>query len=334
MLAKLDFEKTSLDFKTKTCNYYPCETIRKIQPASEQYRPYKSETKKIMDKKNIGQKILHFPITKIIIGLIVCGVIVGAGQALIQQILELTNINKDLRNLIAGIFAAILAIISYISLFKLYEKREITEFSKKSIIKNLSIGIVLGVILQSLTVLMIYLKGGYSVISINPILFIIPPLTMGITSAIIEETLFRGIIFRIPEEKLGSYISLLISALIFGALHISNPNSSLSAGIGLAIQAGLLLGAAYIYSRNLWFPIAIHFAWNFTQSAIFGANVSGNAISKTLITSKIEGAEWFTGGQFGPEGSIQATIFCLIATIILLILSHKEGKIIKPYWKK
>jgi membrane protease YdiL (CAAX protease family) len=287
-----------------------------------------------MDKKNIGQKILHFPLTKIIIGLIVFVVIIGVGQTLVQKTLELTSIDKDLKNLIGGIFAAILVIISYTYLFKFYEKRKITEFSKKSIIKNLSIGIVLGVILQSLTILVIYLKGGYSVISINPILFIIPPLTMGITSAIIEETLFRGIIFRIPEEKLGSYISLLISALIFGALHISNPNSSLSAGIGLAIQAGLLLGAAYIYSRNLWFPIAIHFAWNFTQSAIFGANVSGNAISKTLITSKIEGAEWFTGGQFGPEGSIQATIFCLIATIVLLVLSHKEGKIIKPYWNK
>jgi membrane protease YdiL (CAAX protease family) len=49
----------------------------------------------------------------------------------------------------------------------------------------------------------------------------------------------------------------------------------------LAIQAaGLLLGAAYIYAKNLWFPIAIHFAWNFTQSAIFGANVSGNTIQK------------------------------------------------------
>jgi membrane protease YdiL (CAAX protease family) len=287
-----------------------------------------------MNKKNIGYKILHFPLTKIIIGLVVCGVIIGFGQTLIQKVLELTNIGKDFKNLIGGIFTAILAVISYTYLFKLYEKREIIEFSKKGIIKNLSIGIVLGAILQSLTISVIYLKGGYSVISINPILFIIPPLTIGITSAIIEETLFRGIIFRIPEQKLGSYISLLISALIFGALHLSNPNSSLSAGIGLAIQAGLLLGAAYIYSRNLWFPIAIHFAWNFTQSAIYGANVSGNAISKTLITSKIEGAEWYTGGQFGPEGSIQATIFCLIATIVLLVLSHKEGKIIKPYWKR
>ena len=287
-----------------------------------------------MNNMNIGHKIFHFPLTKIIIGLVVCGVIIGVGQTLIQKALELTSIDKDFKNLIRGIFTAILAIISYTYLFKLYEKREITEFSKKGIIKHLSIGIVLGAILQSLTILVIYLKGGYSIISINPILFIIPPLTMGITSAIIEEVLIRGIIFRIPEEKLGSYISLLISALIFGALHMGNPNSSFSAGIGLAIQAGLLLGAAYIYSRNLWFPIAIHFAWNFTQSAIFGANVSGNVTSKTLITSKIEGAEWFTGGQFGPEGSIQATIFCLIATIILLALSHKQGKIIKPYWKK
>jgi len=287
-----------------------------------------------MNKKNIGQKILHFPLTKIIIGLIVCGGIVGVGQTLIQKALDLTSIDKDLKNLIGGIFVAILAIISYTYLFKFYEKRKITEFSKNGIIKNLTIGIVLGVILQSLTILVIYLKGGYSVISINPVLFIIPPLTIAFTSAVFEETLFRGIIFRITEEKLGSYIALIISALIFGALHLTNPNSSLSAGIGLVIQAGLLLAAAYIYSRNLWFPIAIHFAWNFTQSAIFGANVSGNAISKTLITSKIEGAEWFTGGQFGPEGSIQATVFCLIATIILLILSQKEGKIIKPYWKK
>lgn len=287
-----------------------------------------------MDKKSIGQKILHFPLTKIIIGLLVCGVIVSVGQLLVGKLLNLTALDKDIKNLITGIVAATLAIISYTYLFKFYERRKITEFSKNGILKSLAIGIILGVVLQSLTILVIYLKGGYFVISINPLLFVIPPLTMGITSAIIEEILIRGIIFRIPEEKLGSYISLLISALIFGALHLSNPNSSLSAGIGLAIQAGLLLGSAYIYSRNLWFPIAIHFAWNFTQSAIFGANTSGNTISKTLITSKIEGAEWFTGGQFGPEGSIQATIFCLIATIILLTLSHKEGKIIKPYWKK
>ena len=287
-----------------------------------------------MDKKSIGQKILHFPLTKIIIGLLVCGVIVSVGQLLVGKLLNLTALDKDFKNLITGLVVAVLAIVSYTYLFKFYEKREITEFSKNGVLKSLTIGIILGVVLQSLTILVIYLKGSYSIISINPILFLVPPLTMAFTSSIFEETLMRGIIFRITEEKLGSYFALIITAVLFGAMHLANPNSSLIAAIGLAIQAGLLLASAYIYSRNLWFPIAIHFAWNFTQSAIFGANVSGNTISKTLITSKIEGAEWFTGGKFGPEGSIQATVFCLIATIILLTLSHKEGKIIKPYWKK
>ncbi len=287
-----------------------------------------------MDKKSIGQKILHFPLTKIIIGLLVCGVVVSVGQLLIGELLDLTALDKGIKNLITGLVVAILAIVSYTYLFKFYEKREIKEFSKNGLFKSLTIGIVLGVLLQSLTILVIYLKGGYSIVSVNPILFLVPPLTMAFTSAIFEEILMRGIVFRITEEKLGSYFALFISAILFGAMHLGNPNSSLTAAIGLAIQAGLLLASAYIYSRNLWFPIAIHFAWNFTQSAIFGANVSGNTISKTLITSKIEGAEWFTGGEFGPEGSIQATAFCFIATIILLTLSHKEGKIIKPYWQK
>jgi len=287
-----------------------------------------------MEKKKIGQKILYSPLTKIVIGIIVCAGVVVVGQILIQQLLNLIVINKDTKNLIEGICVAILAVISYSVLYKIYEKRKITEFSAKNIGKNLLIGVVLGAVLQSLTILVIYLKGGYTVISINPIVFVIPSLTMAFTSSIFEETLFRGILFRIIEEKLGSYIALFISALIFGALHLFNPNSSLIVGIGLAIQAGLLLAVSYIYSRNLWFPIAIHFAWNFTQGGIFGANVSGGGLSKTLITSKIEGAEIFTGGAFGPEGSIQATLFCLTATIILLILCHKKGKIVKPYWNK
>jgi membrane protease YdiL (CAAX protease family) len=287
-----------------------------------------------MDKKSIGQKIIHFPLTKIIIGVLVCGVVLSVGKLAMGKILNLTALDVSIKSLVTALVVAVFAIVSYTYLFKFYEKREVTEFSKKGLFKSLTFGIVLGVVLQSLTILVIYLKGGYSIISINPILFLVPPLTMAFTAAIFEEILMRGIIFRITEEKLGSYFALFISAILFGAMHLGNPNSSLIAAIGLAIQAGLLLASAYIYSRNLWFPIAVHFAWNFTQSALFGANVSGTTTAKTLITSKIEGAEWYTGGQFGPEGSVQATAFCLIATVVLLILSHKEGKIISPYWKK
>lgn len=286
-----------------------------------------------MNNKNIAQKILHFPLTKIVIGITLIVGIFILSKKLLGGIFQADFLTEDLTNLIVNIISSILTIVGYIYLYKYYEKRKITEFSTNGIARNLSLGILLGVVAQSLTILVIYLAGEYSIVSINPILYILPALGMAFSSAIFEEILLRGILFRIVEEKLGSYIALFISALIFGLLHLANPNSSLIAGIGLAIQAGLLLGAAYIYSRNLWFPIAIHFAWNFTQTAIYGASVSGNAMSKTLITSEISGSDWFTGGQFGPEGSIQATVFGLMASIFLLYLSHKKGNIVNPYWK-
>jgi uncharacterized protein len=188
--------------------------------------------------------------------------------------------------------------------------------------------------LQSLTVLVIELNGGFKILSINPVSFIIIPLTVAFTVAIFEEILIRGIIFRIIEEKLGSYIALIISAIIFGGLHLLNPNSSLISAICVAIEGGFLLGAAYIYSRSLWFPIAIHFAWNFMQSGIFGAITSGNEKTNSLLTTQITGTKIITGGEFGPEGTIQAIIFCLIATLILIYSNITNGKLINPYWEK
>jgi len=284
-----------------------------------------------MKSLSLTQKILHFSIVKIIVGIICCAGIVTVAQVGMSKLLSPTSLAKDEKMLLIGIIVAILSIGTYIFLFRYYEKRSITELSIKGLGKNLSIGILLGVLLQSLTILVIYLNKGFTVVSVNSILFILPSLAMAFTSAIFEEIVFRGIIFRITEEKLGSYWALAISAIIFGAMHLANPHSTVLASLGLAIQAGLLLGAAYIFSRNLWFPIAIHFAWNFTQSGIFGVSTSGSNMGKSLLTTKIEGATWFTGGQFGPEGSIQATLFCLVATIVLILLSHKQHKIIKPF---
>lgn len=288
----------------------------------------------ISEKKKLGSRILHSTITKILIGIIVCAGVVTIVQEGLKILLESVTINYEYKKLIISIVVAMSAVISYSILYKFYEKRKITELSANSLSKNLLLGVTLGVVLQSLTIFVIYLYGEFSVISVNSFIYLIPPLTMAFNSAIFEEILLRGILFRLIEEKLGSYYALAISALIFGTLHLANPNSSIGGAFELAIQAGLLLGAAYIYSKNLWFPIALHFAWNFTQSGIFGASTSGHAISKSLLTTKIEGAELITGGQFGPEGSIQATLFCLTAAIVLLFLSYRQHKIIKPYWVK
>ena len=224
-------------------------------------------------------------------------------------------------------------IISYVLFFKNYERRKVVEFAYQGLVKNLIIGASVGFILQSLTILVIYLNGGYRIVAINPLSFIVIPFVTMLTVSIIEEVLVRGIIFRITEEKLGSYIALTISSLIFGALHLANPHSSFLSGLCVT-TAGFLLGSVFIYSRNLWFPIALHFAWNFTQSGIFGAVTSGNEKSSSLLEAKIQGLEIITGGEFGPEGSIQATLICLIAAVIFLFLSFKGNKIIKPYWRQ
>ncbi len=286
-----------------------------------------------MDKNNIGQKFLRFALTRIILGIIVCVSITSIAQIGIKILLELTSINEEFKNLIGGSTATLLFIIVYATFYSLYERRKISELSGSNLAKNLITGILLGTVLQTLTVLVIYLNNGFSVISLNSFIHVLPSLTMAFTAAIPEELLFRGIIFRIVEEKLGSYLALAISAIIFASIHFLNPNSTLIITFGIAIQGGLLLGAAYIYSKNLWFPIAIHFAWNIVQSGVFGAATSGNIFGKSLLTTKIEGTELITGGQFGPEGSIQATLFCLAATIILMILNHRQKKIIIPYWR-
>ena len=280
----------------------------------------------------IKQKILEFPLTKIILGLILCFAVFILAQQLGGKILDLTLIDKNYRNLIKGIIASSFVIFAYIFFYRKYEKREIAEFSSKGILKNILLGILIGTTLQGLTILVIYFWGDFQIISVNPFSSIITPFAIAFSVAIFEETLLRGIVFRIIEEKLGSYISLAISAFIFGAAHLLNPDSSVISSICIGI-VGFVFGATYIYSRSLWLPIAIHFSWNFVQSSIFGAITSGNEQTSSLFNTNISGAELITGGAFGPEGTIQAILFWLLVSIIFMVIITKQNKIIKPFWK-
>jgi uncharacterized protein len=277
------------------------------------------------------QRILNAPITRILLGLLVCFIAFILAQQVTGKVLGLTVADKNIRNLIRGILSSTAVIAAYIYFFRNYEKRTVTEFSNNGIAKHILVGTGIGVLLQSLTILVIFINGGFEIVAINPVSSIIIPFTVAFSVAIFEEILIRGIVFRIVEEKLGSYISLLITAIIFGALHLANPNSTLLSGLCVGIEAGFLMGTACIYARNLWFPIAIHFAWNFMQSGIFGAITSGNEKTSGLLTTNITGSQLITGGEFGPEGTIQAILFCALAAIVLLQLS--KNKIIRPYWK-
>jgi uncharacterized protein len=279
------------------------------------------------------QRILNFPLTKIILGLLLCFTAFILAQQLVGKILDLTEIDKNFRNLIKGIIASSFVIATYIYFYKKYEKREIEEFSAKGLLKYTVLGTLIGTTLQGLTILVIYFRGDFQIISVNPFSSIITPFAIAFSVAVCEETLLRGIIIRIVEEKLGSYISLAISAIIFGAAHSLNPDSSIISSVCIGI-VGFMFGASYIYSRSLWLPVAIHFSWNFVQSGIFGAITSGNEKTSSMFNTHISGAELITGGAFGPEGTIQATLLWLLVSIILMIVITKQNKLIKPFWKQ
>jgi membrane protease YdiL (CAAX protease family) len=184
------------------------------------------------------QRTLNAPITRILLGLLVCYIAFILAQQLTGKLLDSSVSDKNIRNLIKGLLSSAAVIAAYIYFFRKYEKRAMSEFSSKGIAKYVVQGTVIGVLLQSLTILVIMINGGFEIVSVNPISDMIIPFTVAFSVAIFEEILIRGIIFRIVEEKLGSYISLLITVIIFGALHLANPNSTLLSGLCVGIEAG------------------------------------------------------------------------------------------------
>jgi hypothetical protein len=120
----------------------------------------------------------------------------------------------------------------------------------------------------------------------------------------------------------NKYIALIVSALLFSLLHAGNPNVDMFALANLFL-AGILLGISYVYTKNLWFPIALHLSWNLFQT-LFGFNVSG-IDSYHLIEISIIENNLLNGGLFGFEGSIFSIIFQVI-TIILIVWYYQKNK--------
>ena len=155
--------------------------------------------------------------------------------------------------------------------------------------------------------------------------FDVTMLAVSILAGVGEELAFRGALFRIVEEGFGTTSALVTSAVVFGLLHALNPGATIVSTTAIAIEAGILLGAAYALTRNLWFPIGLHFGWNFTEGGIFGVSVSGGPTGKGILSVALTGHRLLTGGSFGPEASVVAIAVCLAAGVVLLVLTVRRG---------
>ncbi|HWO68198.1 MAG TPA: CPBP family intramembrane glutamic endopeptidase, partial [Umezawaea sp.] len=128
----------------------------------------------------------------------------------------------------------------------------------------------------------------------------------------------------------GTVISLVVSSLLFGATHLVNVNATPWGAMAIALTGGTMLAAAYTATRSLWFPIGLHFAWNFTHAGVFGIAVSGSEdVPNGLLRTTLSGASVVTGGSFGPEASLMALLVCLVPTTVLLRRAARNG-LIRP----
>jgi membrane protease YdiL (CAAX protease family) len=155
----------------------------------------------------------------------------------------------------------------------------------------------------------------------------------GISAGFVEEFIFRGVLFRWIEEFAGSWAALFVTSALFGLAHISNDNASLFSSFTIAVEAGLMLGGAYMLTRALWLPIGIHFGWNMTQGLIWDVPVSGNDVDG-LVKARLVGNELISGGAFGLEASVIALVLAGGFGVWLVIRARAEGEVVAPWWAR
>jgi membrane protease YdiL (CAAX protease family) len=152
-------------------------------------------------------------------------------------------------------------------------------------------------------------------------------------AGVTEELLIRAVAFRILEGWLGSWLALSASAVLFGLMHLPNPQATVLSSVAIALEGGVMLAAAYMVTRRVWLAIGIHVAWNFTQSGIFGVTTSG-VDSTGYLEGHLQGPSVLSGGAFGPEASIVAVAVCLAAGLYLVRVANAKGHILKPSWRR
>ncbi len=194
-------------------------------------------------------------------------------------------------------------------------------FPRKHAMRDFGLGLLIGATLFCAVIVQLALTGHYHIDAVHITTDLAIAALLFLPGAAIEELLFRGVLFRLLEEWSGTWIALAVSATLFGLAHLANRGATAESALAIALEAGVLLGLAYIATRNLWLPIGLHFAWNYCEGPIFGTTVSGgHAALASAVTAHIDGPAWLTGGTFGPEAGICAILTCLVASIAFLFV--------------
>ncbi|WP_371602959.1 CPBP family intramembrane metalloprotease [Streptomyces sp. NBC_01220] len=230
--------------------------------------------------------------------------------------------------LVLGLLTAVLAVPVYRWVVGRTERRPVTELAREGAVSGIGRGVLIGVALFGAVIANIALLGHYEVDGLGAVTGAIGLIGFMAAAAVTEELLFRGVLFRLVEERTGTWIALTLTGALFGLAHLFNPDADLWGAVAIAIEAGGMLAAAYAATRTLWLPIGVHFGWNFAASGIFSTEVSGNDTQQGLLDAVTSGPKLITGGAFGPEGSVYSVAFGVVMTAVFMWLAHRRGHVV------
>ncbi len=231
---------------------------------------------------------------------------------------KINNANINLNTMITMEYSMIISMGIMLWIFmKFIDKQPLIEIGlqTKGRLKEFNYGLIMGLVIMAFAYVSLSLIGeivfenytfNLQKIFLSIILFV------GVS--VFEEVIFRGYMLKNLLESFNPYVALFISSIFFSLIHGSNPNVT-TLGLCNIFLAGFFLGASYIFTKNLWFPIALHFSWNFFQS-MFGFKVSG-LDSYSIIEFTIPENNMLNGGEFGFESSFLSIIILIIGTFII-----------------
>lgn len=283
--------------------------------------------------KPTWRRIADFPLVALVIALLVLLVSVSAVVPLLR-LLPLEQLPKWVDAPLISVGVVGVSIAAYkLVITRLGERpRDDLPFGRPS--ADVVRGTVVAAVLMSAIVGLAALLGVYDLsgwggsTSLPMLLF-----AAGLQAGVFEEILARGVLFRFLEEFGGSWFALALSSLLFGLGHLGNDNATLFSSLAIAVEAGVLLGGAYMLTRNLWLAIGLHFGWNFTQGYVWDVPVSGVAVDG-LVESHSAGPILLSGGPFGLEGSIIALAVATPLGVWFVIRAVQKGHLVRPWWTR
>ena len=281
------------------------------------------------DERPLIRRIVDFPLVAMIIA-IALFIAASAAATLLGKLLPPIAANAAVA--VKGAIAIALMLAVYKLVIVRLGERPRDDLPIAAAPRGLALGVLTGFLLFCALVGIAALFDVYNIVGPGDTRELVKDLIgMTILAAFMEELLFRGILFRWIEAFAGSWAALVVTSALFGLAHIFNANATWMSSLAIMVEAGALLGGAYMLSRNLWVPMGLHAAWNFTQGFLFDVPVSGNDMHG-LVQAKLSGPVLLSGGPFGLEASMIAVVLSIPLGAFLILLAARRGHIVQPMW--